>query len=217
MGNLIWKLEGEKMNKYNQQYYFIRSADNDSNPDLTPDANTENRRFSFEKQSMSSPPLAFFNGAKEYQQRMGIPSVKTPPEILFDGTNILVPSKIRKEILGLSIPHLHMHPSIYIHDDGKWYEDYWYMAFSERLDCWDRNTSDYEQGEPPVRLGGFELYQIYTYSINMEFFDKIPLAERLLFKMGGTLDAFIVCHESISHLFYTGDTCGSKLTLVSDY
>ncbi|MET3130293.1 hypothetical protein AAKU55_000546 [Oxalobacteraceae bacterium GrIS 1.11] len=205
------------MSKYNQQYYFIRSADNDSNPDLTPDTNTEDRRFSFEKQPMGSPPLVFFNGAKEYQQKMGIPSVKIPPEILFDGTNMLVPSRIRKILLKLDIPHLHMHPAIYIHDDGKWYEDYWYMAFSERFDCWDRKTSNYEQDDPPIRLGGFELYQIYTYSLNDELLDAIPLEQRLLFKIGETLDAFIVCHESLSRLFYTNDQSGTKLTLIPDY
>ncbi len=203
------------MGNYNSQYYFIQSADNDSHPGLTADINTEDRRYSFEAQPMGSPPLVFFNGAKEYQEKMKIKTIEVPPKILFDGSNLMVPRKVREKLLQLDIPHLDMHPAIYIHDDGKWYEDYWYMTFTERFDCWDRTSSVYE--EEPLEMGGFKLHSVYTYSLDQEFLAGIPLARRLLFKMGGTQDAYVVCHESISSLFYTSDTCGSKLTLLSDY
>ncbi|MET3130291.1 hypothetical protein AAKU55_000544 [Oxalobacteraceae bacterium GrIS 1.11] len=203
------------MNAYDKQYYIIDKANDDSLPSLTPDTNTKDRRFRYEKQKMESPPLIFFNGAKEYQKKLDIAPIKTMPNILFSGSNLMVCSGIREEILSFNIPHLNMHPAIYIHDDGKWHEDYWYMTFTEQFDCWDRINSTYE--DEPLEMGGFKLYSIYTYSLDQELLDKIPLEQRLLFKMGGTQDGDIVCHESISHLFYTGDTCGSKLTLISDY
>ena len=61
------------MNDYDQQYYFVRSADNDSLPDLAPDVNTEDRDFRYQKQSVGSAPLVFINGAKEFQKKGASP------------------------------------------------------------------------------------------------------------------------------------------------
>jgi hypothetical protein len=127
----------------------------------------------------------------------------------------MVCGRIRKELLQFDVPNLEMYPAIYIHDDGKWYEDYWYMAFTEKFDCWDRINSTYEN--EPLEIGGSKLYSMYTYSIDQELLDAISQERRLLFKIGGTQDGFIVCHESISNLFYAGDKCGTKITLISDY
>lgn len=205
------------MSEYDQQYYFIRPTDNENNPVLTPDTNTEDSNYSFEEQLAGSPPLVFFNGAKEYQEKMRIPRMKVPPEILFDGANLLVPCRLREALLEFDIPNLHFHPAVYIHDDGKWFEDYWYMALTERFDCWDRNNSNYDQDDPPIRLGGFELYHVYTYSINKELLDKTPLEQRLLFQMGATIDPFFVCHKSLARLFCAGENSGVQLTLIPNY
>lgn len=43
-------------------------------------------------------------------------------------------------------------------------------------------------------LGGFKLHGVYTYALDAVVLDKIPLNQRLLFKMGATLEAYIVCH-----------------------
>lgn len=203
------------MNDYDQQYYFIRSDDNDSLPDLTPDLNTEDRRFRYEQQPLGSPPLVFFNGAKDYQQKKRIPGIKVLPDILFDGSNLVIRSHIREALLNVDIAHLHMHPTIYIHDDGNWHEDYWYMTFTEQFDCWDRNNSNFE--EEPLELGSMELFSVYTYSLNKELLDEIPLEKRLLFKMGGTQDGYITCHQSLLKLFSGGEKSGAKLTRVADY
>jgi hypothetical protein len=204
-----------KISIYDQQYYFIRPADDDSLPDLTPDTNTENRSFRFERQPFSSPPLVFFNGAKEYQEKNKIPRLETLPDILFEGGNLVVRSNIRKSLLSYDIPHLHMHPAIYIHDDGKWYEDYWYMTFTEEFDCWDRGNSRHE--DDPMEIGGFKLYTVYNYSLSQDILDKTKMENRLLFKMGGSLDAFIVCEKKFSNLFPNGEKSGLQLLLVSDY
>lgn len=199
-------------NKYDIDYFFILCANNDRIPDLTPDTNTEDRTFRYERQPMGSPPLVFFNGGSDYQKKMKVKVIETPPEILFDGSNPLVPSRIREALLKLNIPNLHMHPSVYIHDDKKWYEDYWYMTFTQQLDCWDRTNSTYD--DEPIKLGGFINYSVYTYSLNEELLDKIPLEQRLLFEMGGTLEGKVVCHKSIKHLFINE---GTQLTPIAEY
>jgi len=203
------------MKKYDQQYYFIDRAENDSLPDLGPDLNTEDRKFRYERQPVGSPPLVFENSGYEFDKKRGIPSLKHLPDILFDGSNLVVRSYIREKLLNYDIPNLHMHPTVYIHDDGKWHEDYWYMTFTEQFDCWDRQHSTYEL--EPLEMGGFKLHSVYTYSLNEELLDKTPLEQRLLFKMGGTQDGYIVCHQKLLGLFPSGSKSGAKFTTIADY
>lgn len=88
------------------------------------------------------------------------------------------------------------------------------MTFLSNFDCWDRKTSTYE--DEPLELGGFSLFSVYTYGLNEELMEKVALKDRLLFKMGGTQDGYIVCHSTISHLFSKKDG-GAKLTAIADY
>ena len=130
---------------------------------------------------------------------------------------MLVRDHIREVLFAKNIPNLHMHPAIYIHDDDKQYKEFWYMTFTERFDCWDRDNSNYEKESPPVRLGGFEFFSVYDYSLNCELLDKLPLEQRLLFEMGGEINGYTVCHESLAHLFRQDGKSGAELTLISHY
>ena len=89
------------------------------------------------------------------------------------------------------------------------------MTFTERFDCWDRQHSTYEA--EPLEMGGFKLHSVYTYSLNEELLDKTPLEQRLLFKMGGSLDAFVVCHQKLLGLFRGDGKNGAKLTPIHEY
>ena len=201
------------MNKYDQEYYFIVEADDKKLPSLSPDENTEVRTFRYERQLVGSPPLVFENGWKKENLTKYIKAPVT--EILFSGSNLVVRSHIRKTLLKYEIPNLHMHPTVYIHDDGKWHEDYWYMTFTEQFDCWDRQHSTYEA--EPLEMGGFSLHSVYTYSLNEALLDKTPLEQRLLFKMGGTQDGYIVCHQKLLGLFRGDGKNGAKLTPIHEY
>jgi len=69
------------------------------------------------------------------------------------------------------------------------------------LDCWDKRKSDYIND--PI-LGGEndndKYYEVLKFSLNEDMLGSIPLEERLLFKMGGALNAMLTCHESIKPL-----------------
>ena len=188
--------------------------EDDRLPCLTPDTNTEDRTFRYMAQPAGSAPLVFYNGCRDYARKHGIPSVAVPPEVLFSGSNLVVKTGIRDAVLPLEIPHLHMHPTIYIHDDGAWHEDYWYMTFTRFLDCWDRRLSDYK--DCPIEVGGTKLYSVYSYRLDAAVLEGMPLKDSLLFKMGGTQDGFIVCHESIAGIFGASAT-GVYLQPVTEY
>lgn len=201
------------MKKYDQQYFIIERADDDKLPYLIADKNTEDRNFQYERQLVGTPPLGFLNGWKDENLAQGIKAIV--PDILFAGTAPVVHSPIREVLLNYDIPNLHMHPTFYIHDNGKWHEDLWYMTFTDRFDCWDREHSAYEP--EPLEMGGFKLHSVYTYSLNEELLDKTPLEQRLLFKMGGSIDAFVVCHQKLLGLFRGDGKNGAKLTPIHEY
>jgi len=202
---------------YEDEYYFItKIKDDDRIPSLKPDLDTSNRNYDFEALPIGQAPLRFFNAWKNENLAGGIRSIA--PDVLFDGTNLVVIDKIRERLLNYEIPNFHIYPSIYIDDKDHWHEDRWYLTFTERFDCWDRNTSNYDKEGPPIRLGGFEYHQVYNYKFNEELMRKTPLEQRLLFKMGGTLDAYIVAHASILiKLFGAPGSNGAEYIRVADY
>jgi hypothetical protein len=190
------------MSQYNEQYFFI--VENDEEHENLPylgeaDANTRNRKHSYERQPQGSAPLMFHNNYKEKYKKRGVDIMNPLPSVLFRATNILITTEIRRELLKYNIPNMYTHPSVYIHDDDEWHEDYWFCTFTERFDCWDRKASKYmhETFEP----NDYPAYAVYKYSLNEEFLDGIPLEQRLLFKMGASALPMITCHESIKHLF----------------
>jgi hypothetical protein len=205
------------MNDFNQEYYFVsKPSGRNEIPYLTPNEETTVRDYRFARQDPFSPPLVFFNRGKEYKARQGIQSVRVPPQILFNGSNMLVPTDIRDQLLELEIPNLAMHPSVYIHDDGSWYEGYWYVAFTERFDCWDRKKSVYND-KLGIECGDSMLYEVHSFSLDEEILAKTPLKDRLLFQMGGITSAPLVCHKSLYPLLHGAEGKGAQLALITDF
>jgi hypothetical protein len=201
------------MSDYTQQYYILRAAKQDNIPYLGPDENTVERDYSFEEQPVGSPPLIFTNSLKE---RFAADRIKEfVGSVLFDGNNLVVKTSIRDALLDLQVPDLFMHPAIYIDDRDKWHEDYWYCTFTSLFDCWDRTLSDTSTNY--MGTDDAKRFSVYEYVLNAEILDKTPLEKRLLFKMGGTVDAYVFCHESIAGLFRRDMPNGARLVLAADY
>ena len=201
------------MSDYTRQYYILRVDKKDNIPFLGPDDNTVERDYSFEEQPVGSAPLIFTNSLKE---RFAADRVKEfIGSILFDGNNLVVKTALRDALLALEVPNMFMHPAIYIDDRERWHEDYWFCTFTALFDCWDRTASD--ASTRFVEVNGEKNYDVYEYVLNKELLDKTPLEQRLLFKMGGTLEAFVFCHESIVGLFRRDMPNGARLVLAADY
>ncbi|NVM79947.1 hypothetical protein FHW83_005789 [Duganella sp. SG902] len=157
----------------------------------------------------------FFDGGADYARKLGIAPLKELPDILFDGADLLVRSHICEALVALDLPALYLHLAVFIDAYKNCHEDYWFLTFPERFDCWDREKSDFE--DEPVELGGFRLYGVYTYALDAAVLDNIPLNQRLLFKMGGVLGAYIVCHQDIAAIFRGDGESGARLVSIPDY
>jgi hypothetical protein len=207
---------------FDDEYYIVTRPREDDKledllPDLGPDEETTALSFRYEALPVGHKPLIFKNSAKRFRDRRGMTTMKNPPEILFDGSNPLVPGWLRQKLLRLEIPNLVLQPSIFVDDWGTWHEDYWYLTFTDRFDCWDRKTSDFERGSP-VRIAGESLYQVYDVRLDDGVMEKTPLAQRTLFQLGGSLDALVIAHRSVAGLFRGSDgKSGAQVISLPDY
>jgi hypothetical protein len=199
------------MSKYDSQYYFILKDRNERMPEMTPDEDTSRKPYTSEILPLHTKPLIFHNGAFDYQKRHRVTPVDPPPDILFDGSDVLVKNALREKLLLLDIPNLAIQPAIYIDHKNNWHEDYWYLTFIELFDCWDRNTSTFNP--EPHTFGGVR-HDVYTYSLNDELLDKTPLESRRLFKMGGTTEGMVVAHVSVAKYFRLS---GAVLVPIAEY
>lgn len=209
-----YTLEAGKMKRYKEtsafdkEYFFITEPYGDKGESVTglsPDADTATKPYTSEVLPMGSKPLIFRNGFADLQKARGRLSNKLPSPVLFAATNLLVRDEIANKLWDLEppIPNLAIQPAIYIDHNDKWYENYWFLTFTSRLDCWDRNNSDYDRD--PLGLPGMYKYEIHTYSLNEKMLQDMPLSERRLFKMDATLDGFVVVHKSLADLFRVDD------------
>ena len=201
------------MTDYTAQYYILTRPSGDSVPYLAPDDDTIDRALSREKQPLGSPPFVFSNSWKERNRKEGVKEVVTP--VLFHGSDIVVKSSIREALLELQLPNINIHPAIYIDDRDTWHEDYWYVKFENRFDCWDRELSD--TSENFVETNGQRRYDVYEFVLDEDLLDRTPLQQRLLFKMGGTIDASMFCHESIVKVFQRDRPNGVKIVAATDF
>lgn len=183
------------MSRYDEDDFFVDALDDESLPILTPDDDTGSKPYHYDATPPGSKPFVFHNGVFDLQQEKGVKPMNPPPLILFNGGNLVVDTSIRNKLIKLDVPNLSIHPSIYIDHKDVWHEDYWYLTFVDTFDCWDRDRSTYDPD--PMSDPDNYSYAMLTYSLNTELLDKTPLEERLLFKMGGTIDALVVAREFI--------------------
>lgn len=201
------------MSVYDDDYYLIRmDVDDERIPYLKPDENSAPRRFLRNGPPPGSPPMIFFNADKEDNIRSGI-VINTPP-ILFAGFDLVVHQDIRDKLLLTTVRDLYMHPAVYIDDRDKWHEDYWYLTFSKGIDCWDRETSEYNRGSP-IPVGGEVLFEVHSFRLDAKVLDNIQLEDRLLFMMGGAINSVVFVHKSLRSIFSAGGNCGAEIVAAS--
>ncbi|MCL2549405.1 MAG: hypothetical protein FWE78_00410 [Methanimicrococcus sp.] len=200
------------MSAFDKEYFFILMPEDESLPFMTPDKDTVTKQYDWEIMPAGLKPLIFYNGVLDFQKGKKIKPISSPPEVLFNGSNLVVIERIADELAELDIPDLAIQPAIYIDHKDDWHENYWFLTFTTRFDCWDRKNSRYDPDpvgpKPPLRVVHTysidnlqPMYGVYTYSFNESLLRKTPLKKRRLFKIGGTTDGFVVVHKSVADLF----------------
>lgn len=196
------------MTQYNEDYGFLlQNDDEDGFPTLKASTTVADRFYQSEPLAIGSDPLIFTNGFRALFAQRGIQEKRAA--VLFDGATFIVNDRIRMALLSLELPTIRMHPAVYIDDAGQWHEDYWYVAFPGFLDCVDRAKSRYM---PPLKPN--DTLAVGAYSLDEQVLDRVPLHQRLLFRMGGTDDGLVVCHRFLFKHFRVD---GVAIKMIDDY
>ena len=207
-----------KMNMgiFDKEYFFLQMTMNSRIPDLTPDRDTARKDYRTEVMPFGSKPLIFYNmiwkQAVEKGKIISTP-MDPPPDVLFEADDLVVCERIARKLNDMEIPHLAIQPAIYIDHKDEWHETYWFLTFTERFDCWDREHSRYDP-EPYGQLLGTTYYSVGIYSLNDKLLRETPLTHRRLFKMGGADLGMVVAHQSIVDLFRVK---GVDVVPIADY
>jgi hypothetical protein len=141
------------MGKFNNEYFFLKRTDDDRIPILTPDEDTAEKPYNYKAFPMGQKPFIFYNGALDLQRERQIEPMD-PPDVLFDGGDLVVREKIADKLWKeYDIPNLAIQSAIYIDHKNKWHEDFWFLTFTDEFDCWDREHSTYEPDIGPPDYG----------------------------------------------------------------
>lgn len=198
------------MNDYDSEYCFISYKSTESRPILSADAETAALAYTSEALPLSSLPLKFKNGAANDKNKHIFS--EEPPEILFHGSDIAVKAETFKQLTSIEIPNLALQPAIYIDQNNVHHGNYWFLTFTNKLDCWDRNKSLYAP-EPLTSFNDIR-YEVISYHLDKATLDSMPLTERRLFKMGATTEGWLLVHNSIASLF---KKTGVELVPIKDF
>ena len=202
------------MGTFDKDYFFLQRTISDRIPDLTPDRDTARKKYQTEVMPFGSKPLIFYNVTWKLAVEDGkiINPMNPPPDVLFEGDELVVCERIARKLNDIEIPHLAIQPAIFIDHKDEWHEYYWFLTFMKSFDCWDREHSRYNPKS--FELSGATHYSMYTYSLNDNLLRETPLRERLLFKMGGAELEMKVAHKSIVDLFRVK---GVDIVPITDY
>jgi hypothetical protein len=204
------------MTSFEKQYYFLQRGKDDALPYPAAFHDTSEREYWKAPLPPDSAPLAFYNGEKRDNRKEGITPLAAPPDVIFERGNLIVRNHVRDAILQRKVAGLFMHPVWWVHEDKSLHDDYCYLGFREKFDCWDRDLSEHSGQEEDADPDDLEP-SVWSYRLNTQLLERTPLNERLLFVMGGCFNAHVVCHESILPLFHGSENCGTRATLIEDY
>ena len=189
------------MNSLEDEYFFIcKNPDRPDLPFLKADEATVDRSYNVAAAPLGQAPFKFTNAWREKRRKEGLSTIVPP--VMFNGSDLVIEDKHRMRLVQHGdIPNLHICPAIYIDDDDKPHENYWFLTFTDSLDCWDRNTSDFNRSGG-VLSGGQMYFNVRSYKFNADLMNRTPIEKRLLFKMGGSVDGQIVAHASVVLKFF---------------
>ncbi|MDX1695055.1 MAG: hypothetical protein R3208_14915 [Ketobacteraceae bacterium] len=198
------------MSRYDDEYYIVETEYTPTQVFLSPTTETSERSYHY-KRLTSGKPVFFVNGFKERDARTGDKRVVS--DVMFDGASFVVRDSIKPFLDQFDIESMQLHPAVVIDDHDVWHDNYWYLNFYGELDCWDRNSSEYEYLDDDDDTDAM----IDKYSLNPEVLDAIPEEKRLLFKMDGAATAYVFAHKRVVKYFLENAYTGIRFFKVANF
>ncbi|BCE02030.1 hypothetical protein [Marinicellulosiphila megalodicopiae] len=197
------------MSKYDEEYYVFERPIDDAIPSLIPDENTRDRQYTIKKVE-GLAPLNFTNRMKKNNLTNNLDEKIS--EILFDAGNFLITDNIYKKINLKNLP-LDYTSAIYVDNNEKWHEEYWYVRVTQRIDCWCRDRSRYLK----KMIEATGAFHVFRYVLDEKVLDKIEEKDRLIFKMDKSAMGNIIVHKSFMEEYLLTENTKENFTLISQY
>ena len=193
-----------------KEYYVLERPARDEVSLLSATRNTASEDFRKYGQYLSKP-IFFTNDWRDENVKAGI--LEEQSHILFNGNDILISKEVVEVLRLLDIQNIDFTSAIYIDDKDQYHEEYYFVRFRGKVDCWSRIDSDYNK-KPRSSSG---LHYVYSYSLNDETLQEIDLKSRLIFKMAGTSLSLCFVHKALAEELLKLGIPGDYLTPVLDY
>lgn len=184
------------MSEYDKDYFIVLEKERPFFPTLSPTEETLDRPFGLQP-LVRGKPLMFVDGFRDKHLKDGVQ--EQIEDVLFCASNIIVKDRIKDRLSALDIADLELFPAVYIGNDEKWHDDFWFVNIYTRWDCWDRQNSTYrstfKEADPD------SLAKVKKYSLNSDLISSVPEKQRMLFKIGRARGQYLFCHKAIADVF----------------
>lgn len=194
------------MNQFDESYHIAFHTNDNRHPRLTPTKGSGD--VIFDGGEFSGAPLYFVNGYRD--EDIAANRVEQIGDVLFNGTDLVISEKIKNHLEQFEVVNLQLYPAIYIDNNDKWHDSYWYLNFTEEWDCWDRKHSIYTPPEDPS--DPYDYAEIEKYSLDSNILSGISEEERLIFKIGGASVSYVFVHQRI--VKYVLENCKATLRFI---
>ncbi|WP_160112167.1 imm11 family protein [Aquimarina sp. AU58] len=203
-------------NNFNDEYYVCKVYSDEQQIALMPTDGTAQRNYSYNKLVLGQKPLFFTNAFREEDKNSRVLIPLT--DVMFDSSSFIITTKLKDELSEFDTLNLQYYPAVYIGDDGKWHENYWYLNFYGMIDCLDKELSVLDEIEGMDELDEEDRYlEVLKYSLDIQVLEKIEEDNRLIFQIAGTSIRQVFMHKKIVDIFKNINASGIKFTKVSEY
>lgn len=198
------------MKDINSEYYFAFRPDDDAIPILQADAGARGRKYRYSKMEMGAP-LVFKNGFRDVFFSSGMREKIN--EIMHDAPYFIFGKRLKDELSRFDTNFLQLYPSIYIDNDDRYHEGYWFTNFYGSYDLIDYSKSVYDvvDGEQP----GDEEYIFEKIRLSCSGFDGVHESNRLLVHER-TL-GYVLFHERLVDFILREAISGANFFRVCDF
>lgn len=205
------------MNVYDEEYYVTQDPSGEDHIFPEADEKTALRKYSFLKMPAGGPPLYFHNGYVDRDKRKGV--VRPITDVLFVGSNLIVSNDIREKLITYPTFGLQINSAVYVDDDGKFHESYWFLTFYDGIACLSKNKTKLHEVEDEDDDVSGEVFNssVDKYSLDEAVLDAIPEEERLLFKIPDVSLGYIFVHKKIVDFFEANNFTGIRFFKVSKF
>ena len=158
------------MNTNEFEYYLIQRKGDKAFPLVSSDRDSKHTRLYLNsKEYIENPNEMEFVFCKPFPRKAVIGDY-------FSQTESIVSEKIKLAMEPLNIKGIQLIPATVESNKGGVYEDFYYVHIYHFIEAMDKENSNYE-------LSQYGMYHIDSFKLDTKVLEKIPLEERLVFKL----------------------------------